>query len=593
MLYTSFVATHICPRSSIPQRCFAVVLRFVKYPWVATVAALIATLGAAPAAAWQTAHGRPDNSGFEDVETLPALQPLPTSPRIGRIASGAGPVVAGDGTVYVADSRGTLTAFAADGTPGWHRDIAGGQAIMSSPAIGHDGAIYVIGSARMRDSRANPPTDYYVMELHKFSAGGAYLWHKPLPNAAGGLTPGAPVNIWWNGNADILFVPTISNNGNYITNLQAYTEDGFLIANQQVSTFVPTVTGGDDGWLRVGCMLFTFDLLCIEFHPAPAKAKRPPHRLPDDMARLFPAVAIHAGSGDPVIMMSDGMRELAGFAFTGSSFVEKFRVSSEMPIMTSTPVAWPDGHAMISTATSEKNQPPEGATLYAGTNMTTLKGAGPYSFAPATLVGNSRYAIVHRYGGVSISRGTDIIASADLPGESVVPAAASRTHFFVSTVDGLHTFNINTYKEVASFSWKNGGASPPVIGPQGHVYAIAGNRLYVFPPATAPQAAATETDNSQPDSGTANSTPANGARQRFKPPLTASGNRLFACEKLDGEDCGKGDYRSIAQAFCKAQGFAEATGFNVDSKKLTAETLDGQFCTKKKCKVFDRIECGN
>jgi len=76
-----------------------------------------------------------------------------------------------------------------------------------------------------------------------------------------------------------------------------------------------------------------------------------------------------------------------------------------------------------------------------------------------------------------------------------------------------------------------------------------------------------------------------------KPPMTANGNRLFACEELDQDDCGKGDYQSIATAFCVKQGFVGAGKIDVDSKKVKAETLDGGFCSKSKCKVFDQIVC--
>ena len=59
--------------------------------------------------------------------------------------------------------------------------------------------------------------------------------------------------------------------------------------------------------------------------------------------------------------------------------------------------------------------------------------------------------------------------------------------------------------------------------------------------------------------------------------MTMNGNRLFACEHLDGGDCGKGDYKSIAKAFCgENEGFAEADNIDVDSKKVKAETLDGR-----------------
>jgi hypothetical protein len=37
-------------------------------------------------------------------------------------------------------------------------------------------------------------------------------------------------------------------------------------------------------------------------------------------------------------------------------------------------------------------------------------------------------------------------------------------------------------KRVQTFDWVGGGTSPPAIGPRGHVYAIASNILFVFPP---------------------------------------------------------------------------------------------------------------
>jgi hypothetical protein len=53
-------------------------------------------------------------------------------------------------------------------------------------------------------------------------------------------------------------------------------------------------------------------------------------------------------------------------------------------------------------------------------------------------------------------------------------------------VTGLYTFDKMTMKKVAEFGWAGGGVSQPVIGPQGHVYAIAQDTLYVFPPSRIP-----------------------------------------------------------------------------------------------------------
>jgi hypothetical protein len=69
------------------------------------------------------------------------------------------------------------------------------------------------------------------------------------------------------------------------------------------------------------------------------------------------------------------------------------------------------------------------------------------------------------------------------------------------------------------------------------------------------------------------------------------GNRLFACMDLDGDDCANSQQRVIAENFCRGQGFDRAVDLDVDRRRGTAETLEGQLCSEKKCKVFDLIVC--
>jgi hypothetical protein len=73
------------------------------------------------------------------------------------------------------------------------------------------------------------------------------------------------------------------------------------------------------------------------------------------------------------------------------------------------------------------------------------------------------------------------VSQASLP-PSFTSAAASRTHVFVSTTDALITFDANAQNQVQRFDWVGGGTSPPAIGPDGRVYAIASDILFVFPP---------------------------------------------------------------------------------------------------------------
>jgi hypothetical protein len=73
--------------------------------------------------------------------------------------------------------------------------------------------------------------------------------------------------------------------------------------------------------------------------------------------------------------------------------------------------------------------------------------------------------------------------------------------------------------------------------------------------------------------------------------MTTNNKRLFACEERDGDDCGKSTNQRVALAFCQSQGFTTATKIDTETRKGAAETLGGESCSKKKCKVFDEIVC--
>jgi hypothetical protein len=75
-----------------------------------------------------------------------------------------------------------------------------------------------------------------------------------------------------------------------------------------------------------------------------------------------------------------------------------------------------------------------------------------------------------------------IVSRINLSGGTIAGAAASRTHVFVSTSDALYTLDAGATASVFRFPWVGGGIWSPAVGPQGHVYAIASNVLFVFPP---------------------------------------------------------------------------------------------------------------
>jgi hypothetical protein len=77
------------------------------------------------------------------------------------------------------------------------------------------------------------------------------------------------------------------------------------------------------------------------------------------------------------------------------------------------------------------------------------------------------------------------------------------------------------------------------------------------------------------------------ASLRIQPVTGQGGLPLYECQTTNDQLC----RQPVADAFCQQQGFARATGFDVDSRKAKAETITGERCTRKKCRVFDWVVC--
>ncbi len=553
------------------------------------IATLLAAVLAAPASAqtWDQAHGDSMNAGYANVTTAPATGTPRKIENYGPFAPGAGFAIASNGYVFVGNDRGGVFGFNAEGTTTpFTAQLDPGETIAGAPLIGPNDDIYVVG---VKGRGTKQPES----SLSRFTIGGVPKERLLFPEHGGsrGEVMGAPVVFRTGNGANALIAAVVAYpnqlTGGYETRLVTFVNvTPFL--DQRVDVLVPETKEAADVVVK---------------------------------GRIKPrgGVAIYTpGSGNqPYFLVSDGFQSLSGFRFTNNGLVEDFhlRDDSRFHSIVGTPMLTVDGYYYVGTT--------KGLMIGRPGNQLPL-------FTKKEMKTNAPGAALRKPGRVAVAGGHPIdLYSGPQPGssyhhggETYTAIAASYTHLYVSFTDALLTFANPGFSPAGRFDWTGGGQNPPAIGPKGHVYAIANNAIYVFPPPKAtvfdnvgvyqpglPSSPVSEVDGSgnatsgnapmvmQPALPIAPMQPvqptSQAQTQRFQPPMTSNGNRLFACEELDQDDCGKGDHKDISLAFCQAQGFARADRYDVDSRKVRAERLDGQFCSKNKCKVFDTIDCAN
>lgn len=556
-------------------------------------AALAMTVLGAPsghAYSWERPHANGTNSGLFDAPTIPATTPLKVVQNIGTFAPGAGPVIGPDGTLYLGNEQGTVMTFRPDGTPGWTYQIPG-QSIVASPVLDAAGSLYVIGIKRFTDHRVSPPQERTNAILHKLSPAGALVQQSPLPVVYGASGTTAAPNIWKSGTAEVIIIPIayeMPMHSGEETHLLAYSPSGLLMADTTIGVSTGRVTGGSDlaDWQVYSCLVPPF-IHC--FLPSGFQSKGGQRHAP--VPQPLPTVATYSnpGGGTPLIVVADGFENLVGYTFGGANFTEIFRVHDETSVaaMVATPTVLVDGHSIFTA--------PDGLR-FAGPNANPLSTiSGMQTMAAPTQLRSGKVVLFNTNGEIVVLNGDKIEKRVSTDDFSIASAAASHTHFFVAAENTFFTFNADTLEEAGRITWSGGGLSSPVIGPLGNVYAIAANQLYVFPSPNQTKVTNAGTGGAAGTTDLPTTTtgdqPKQSSRHAYKPPLTENGNRLFACQDPDGDDCGKSDAKEVAQAFCAKEGYSAVDDIDVDTKKATAETLDGEFCTKKKCKVFKKIVC--
>ncbi len=310
-----------------------------------------------------------------------------------------------------------------------------------------------------------------------------------------------------------------------------------------------------------------------------------------------PGVGIGTSGGAPLILASDGSSDVIGYSFTNGRLKEAFRLRQEGFVTQTPPVVLSDGRAAIGLQGAPEGPRKDpaflGRLLLMTPDRTGFVDQIQSSFAAPTRLPDGRIAVVGNFGKVTIVSGAQVATTLQAPGRSIASAAASRTHLFVSAEDGFVTYDAATLAEVSRVDWVGGGLNPPAIGPKGHVYAIASNILFVFPPPIKKPFTVTNSAEGRPagrdrsragDGAAAAELQAADDRER-QPPVRVrrAGRRRLRQGRLP-------DHRDRLLQEARLHRRRPDQG-----RQRKGESRDARrpLCSKNKCKVFEQIICAN
>jgi hypothetical protein len=411
------------------------------------------------------------NSGYVDVVTKPAGAGSLSVPELGSFSALAGPTVVSDGTVLLGTEQGRVIALHADGSPYWDRELPGHAAITTSPVVGLDFSVYAVGLTSTRDHRGGSTVIRRRARVYRFGRDGTPLpdstTRLPTVEEEGPVSVGQPA-VYYHGSDVAIMLPAHYRTGTGTElHLLALAPSGGVMADWSVAHHIDQdVIGGWGDW-GVG---FTHGELAT---PAPVP-----------LAGI--AIRSDAHGGTPRIVLVDAFdRRIRSFYFcVGDQCAPQAPGFHEMtPTITasrdlfSAPMIGIDDHSVVGARDGVAFGGP-------AQNAPGPIAVGDKVVATSTMMMDGSVVVVTVGGEVVRLREHAIASRLPLTGITMARAATSRTHTFVATSNALYTLDTSAAASVLRFSWVGGGVWPPVIGPYGHVYAMASDILFVFPPPT-------------------------------------------------------------------------------------------------------------
>ncbi len=455
---------------------------------VVTLAAAFTSISEQSHAAWTSARGNSDNTGFANVDTAPATDAnVLALVDVGIVAPGANPVAAPDGTIHIGNLTGELIAMRPDDVRKWIVKLTGWHgAFHAAPVVGGDGSVYAVSSQRVRDHRTGVTTIHEYSFLHKVDPAGNFVFSKPFPmhfedvpdyTNSGATT--APPNILRQDGTEFIIVPVkVSIPGGFAIHLVAFDTAGDIVVDQRINHRVYDVSGGSPIFDAIGDFFSGMYDMFASCLPSGCRFSLQLGQDPYEASPIpMPGVAIwNNPRGFPIVWMADNIRNTFAFEFDAAAgFKEIFRFSDPKDRRSTPPLALENFVSAVGTA--------EGKLKFE-------RGSGAHSgygsiAAPLTRVAGGKLAVVFgRYGGVALVGETNTLHALNNLGFTNRAAAASCTHVYVATNTELATLNPADLSIVHKKVWVNDSLYPPMIGPLGHVYSLTSAGLYIFGPPT-------------------------------------------------------------------------------------------------------------
>lgn len=410
--------------------------------------------------------------GYTDVVTE-VSEPIPVS-GLGPFAPFSGPAVAGDGKVYLANESGKVTALNWDGSLDWNSDPSLPYLrVEVSPVVSTDGTIYVLGTYAARDHRGGATGSMvYSATLRRFSPEGALLGSTVLPevNQAGPRAVGQP-SLWRVGAEEALIVTALylSSRGSEL-HLFAISPSGNVLDDWSVFHPIDGTVYGESG----------LDLPGFTFTPgryAPPATPRFKGAVVGPGLRASPASIVLADVWDDKIYSflyctpatCDNQR---GFVQVGSPIAVGREIYSVPTIVR--PLS-ADTYSAVGVA---------GGIAFAGPSTNsrpTLTAGYDDVYATPTILPDGRMLVVDVTGDAIAVVDGAVVSRIELLDKTMAQPAASLTHVFISTTESFRVLDATGSTVLFTQNRAGGGTRAPVISPQGHVYDLAGDILFIHP----------------------------------------------------------------------------------------------------------------